>query len=514
MFLQFPEPVLGRTRCTRKDSVRVTEFFGIGIRLYVRVKGLPMPGKTSPVLPTAILLDGSGQAPQIDRVSVDDLMSLVPDRGRTPVQIGAILILDVGAGLDPAQLLATLERRLPAVPRLRQNLVHLPLFSGRPIWVDDPQFKITDHVSVMRCPSPAGVGAVLDVAAGLLMTPLPRDRALWAAALVTDVGAGQAALILRFHHVLADGVAGLAILAGLADGVGEPQDSPFPRPRPTHPQLMADAARDGLRAARGFPAALVGFARALSQFRPALVSRLPSSSLNRPTGPLRRFATVSCDLAEIHGVAHSSGATVNDVVLSSVTGALHRLLAERQESVETFVLSVPVSFRRSTTGQHLGNRSGVTPLHLPGVGEPFGRLRAVARITAAAKLNPPGALNALLGPGFRLLAWTGLYQRFIDHQHSVHTFVTNLRGPETTLSLGGHPVVSVIPLAVASGNITVSFAVLSYAGQLTVTLIADPETCPDLSRLRDLLQGELEVLAGSVRPPGQMTVRDREAQGS
>ena len=85
MFLQFPEPVLGRTRCTRKDSVRVTEFFGIGIRLYVRVKGLPMPGKTSPVLPTAILLDGSGQAPQIDRVSVDDLMSLVPDRGRTPV---------------------------------------------------------------------------------------------------------------------------------------------------------------------------------------------------------------------------------------------------------------------------------------------------------------------------------------------------------------------------------------------------------------------------------------------
>ena len=447
----------------------------------------------------------------MDRVSVDNLMSLVPDRGRTPIQIGAVLVLDTSAGLDPARLLATLERRLPAVPRLRQRLVHLPLFSGRPIWVDDPLFKITDHVSVMRCPSPGGQDAVLDVAASLLMTPLPRDRALWAVALVTDVGAGRAALILRVHHVLADGVTGLAVLAGLADGASEPQglqdsqglyDSPFPRPAPTRVQLVADAARDSLRAARGFPAALAGFVRAILQFGPALVSRLPPSSLNRPTGPLRRFATVTCDLAEIHGAAHSNGATVNDVVLSSVTGALHRLLAERGESLDAFVLSVPVSFRRSTTVQHLGNRSGVTPLHLPGVGEPLERLRAVARITAAAKLRPPGTLNALIGPGFRLLARTGLYQRFIDHQHFNHTFVTNLKGPETGLSLGGHPIVSVIPLATASGNVTVSFAVLSYAGQLTVTLIADPETCPDLSRLRDLLKSELEVLAGSVQPSG------------
>lgn len=470
--------------------------------------------KTLSVLSTVHRPDMSGLTPRLDRVSVDDLMSLVPDRGRTPVQIGAILILDVGAGLDPARLLATLDRRLPAVPRLRQKLVHPPVFSGRPVWVDDPRFKITDHVSVLRCPSPGGQDAVLDVAAGLLMTPLPRDRALWAATLVTDVGVGQAALILRFHHVLADGVAGLAILAGLADGLSELHDTQFPHPGPTHAQLIADAARDVLRGVQRFPAALMGLTRALFQFGPAAVSSLPTSSLNRPTGPLRRFVTVTCDLADARDLAHSNGATVNDVVLSSVTGALHGLMAVRGESVDTFVLSVPVSFRRSTTVQQLGNRSGVTPLHLPGLGEPFGRLRAVARITAAAKLRPPGTLNALLGPGFRLLAWMGLYQRFIDHQRSVHTFVTNLRGPESTLSLDGHPVVSVIPLAVASGNITVSFAVLSYAGQLTITLIADPETCPDLSRLRDLLQGELAGLGAPLRPPGQVSVRDQEAQGS
>lgn len=115
-----------------------------------------MREKTLSVLPTAVPPAEAEQAPQMNRVSIDDLMSLVPDRGRTPVQIGAILVLDVGAGLDPAQLLAMLKRRLPAVPRFRQRLTYPPIFSGRPFWVDDPQFKMSNHVSVMRCPSPIG----------------------------------------------------------------------------------------------------------------------------------------------------------------------------------------------------------------------------------------------------------------------------------------------------------------------------------------------------------------------
>ena len=210
--------------------------------------------KTLSVLSTVHRPDMSEQTPRLDRVSVDDLMSLVPDRGRTPVQIGAILVLDVGAGLDPARLLATLDRRLPAVPRLRQKLVHPPVFSGRPVWVDDPRFKITDHVSVLRCPSPGGQDAVLDVAASLLMTPLPRDRALWAATLVTDVGVGQAALILRFHHVLADGVAGLAILADLRMGRANHRtrrshtpDPPTPNSSPTPREMFFGASRGSRR---------------------------------------------------------------------------------------------------------------------------------------------------------------------------------------------------------------------------------------------------------------------------
>ena len=72
--------------------------------------------------------------------------------------------------------------------------------------------------------------------------------------------------------------------------------------------------------------------------------------------------------------------------------------------------------------------------------------------------------------------------------------MSNVRGPESRLSFLGCPITSIIPLSAASGNVTVSFAVLSYAGSLTITLIADPDTCPDLSELRDALEEEVRVL--------------------
>ena len=84
-----------------------------------------------------------------------------------------------------------------------------------------------------------------------------------------------------------------------------------------------------------------------------------------------------------------------------------------------------------------------------------------------------------------------------DRQRLIHTFVSNVRGPESRLSFLGCPIASIIPLSAASGNVTVSFAVLTYAGTLTITLIADPDTCPDLSELRDALEEEVRVLTAS-----------------
>jgi hypothetical protein len=183
------------------------------------------------------------------------------------------------------------------------------------------------------------------------------------------------------------------------------------------------------------------------------------------------------------------------VVLAAITAALHRLLIERGEHVPAFVVSVPFSARRQANAHDLGNQSGVVPLRLPATGAFETRLAEIARITRSAKGTQRGASTAVLGPVFRLLARVGLYQRFISHQRLIHTFVSNLSGPKDQLHLLGCPVIDVIPLSVATGNVTVSFSILSYAGTLTITINADPDTCSDFERLQETLQQEIDALS-------------------
>jgi diacylglycerol O-acyltransferase len=439
----------------------------------------------------------SARRASTERVSTDDLMSLAAERGSTPMQVGAVLLLDASEHLDPELVVHAFAHRITAVPRLRQRLVTVPWGCGRPVWVDDRDFAVGNHLSVVPCPSPGGESAVLGVAADLLATRLPRDRPLWTARMVTDTGQGGSALVVVFHHVLADGIGGLAVLAGLVDGAADTHDSAFPRRMPSRRRLAVEAARDRLRWAGKIPGALRRLGDGASQLGPVFSGRLAPTSLNRPTGPRRCFAGVQVDLDEVHRAAHRHGATVNDVVLSAIAAALHRLLTIRGERVDEFVVSVPFSARRHTTAHDLGNRSGVIPLRVVGTGGPAERLTSLAATTRAGKQTRPGASTALLSPLFRLLAAVGLYRWFIDRQRLIHTFVSNVRGPDARLSFLGCPITTIIPLSAPTGNVTVSFAVLSYAGSLRITLAADPDTCPDLSELRKLLDEEVRVLTAA-----------------
>lgn len=122
------------------------------------------------------------------------------------------------------------------------------------------------------------------------------------------------------------------------------------------------------------------------------------------------------------------------------------------------------------------------------------RLAAIARITRDHRTAAPGASAAVLGPAFRILARLGALRWFVNRQRLVSTFVTNLRGPTARLSLLGAPISGVIPVSPITGNITVAFAALSYAGTLVDTVVADPERCPDLPVLVANLQCELDTM--------------------
>jgi len=405
----------------------------------------------------------------IDRTSPDDLMSLASD-----MQVGAVVVLD----REPDDVESLLADRVRTVPRLRRRLVTTPFGCGRPVWVDDPGFDITRHTSRITCPAPGDDAALLDIASSLVIRPLPRSAPLWSATLVTGLAENRAALIMVFHHVLSDGMGGLAVLANLVDGAPSAETLAFPAPAPSRRELARDAWTSRLRLPRHISSAGLQW--------PSGGSRC---SLNQPTGPRRQQTMAQTSVSRLHAAAHRGGGTVNDALLTAVMGALGTVLTRRGDHVDELTVSIPVSMRQSTTAAHLGNSTGVMPVALPTGGDPWSRLTRIAAITRSHKKYAGSA-----APIFRVLNALGIADWFMNHQHMVNTVVTNVHGPDNPMSLGGAQVVGLIPLSATTGNVTVAFAALSYAGAFTVTVVADPDRVPDLLVLTEALQTELAVL--------------------
>jgi hypothetical protein len=203
------------------------------------------------------------------------------------------------------------------------------------------------------------------------------------------------------------------------------------------------------------------------------------------------------ELAGTLASARTRNATVNDLVVTAVTGALVRLLERRGERIGELVVSVPVSRRRQGDAASLGNATGVVPVRVPAVVDAQERLTSLLQQEARVRSTGRGGSAAVLTPLFRTLAAVGAFQAFVDHQHLVHTFVTNLRGPAERLSFAGSPVAAVVPVAVNPGNVTLSFDVLSYAGTLGITVVADPVRVPENDWFRDVLEEELRAVVGA-----------------
>ncbi|GIH95782.1 wax ester/triacylglycerol synthase domain-containing protein [Planobispora siamensis] len=417
-----------------------------------------------------------------------------------PQQIGALLTLEAAPGFDGTAATRLLAERVRAVPRLRQRLVRVPPGCGRPVWADDPAFDAGRHVRCAPCPEPGDEQALLDAATAVVNEPLPRSRPLWAVVFVTGPAGDVLGMVVVLDHVVADGIGGLAVLAGLVDQAApasSAREVPFPRRPPSTRELAADALRERLRALRRVPAfwrAVRVAVTASGGLRPAPAERC---SLLRPVGPRCRVEAVHADLAGLRAAAHRCGGTVNDALLTAITGALRTLLAHRGESVDVFSVAVMVAARRTAGADRLGNEVVPLIVALPGAdGPPSRRLERVAAILRARKATQAEIpLTALSGPLFRVAARLGLYRRYMRRQRRLHTLVSNMRGPDRPLSFAGAPIRAVVPIAVAEGgNITVSFEALSYAGTLTVAVLADPGNVPDLPVLTAALRAELHAL--------------------
>jgi hypothetical protein len=209
---------------------------------------------------------------------------------------------------------------------------------------------------------------------------------------------------------------------------------------------------------------------------------------------------VRADVASLRTAAHRHGATTNDAALVAITAALGQVLRHRGEVLERLLVTVPVSGRGAGDRSDLGNMVSPLLVEVPVTGDLGARLQQVAariRVDKASAAGPPPI--ALLGWLFRPLARLGVYRWYMLHQHRFHVLVSHVRGPESVVSFAGVPIVAATPLVVGEGgNTTVTFEILSYAGTLTVTAIADADHWPDLDRLTAALGSELDRVSRGV----------------
>lgn len=452
----------------------------------------------------------------LERLTASDLFMLLWDDYGWPNQIGGLAILDGTSLLDRDGHLRIeavrrqLEPRLQLVPRFRQLLYRPRLGLGWPLWVDAPRFDLTHHIRVHPLAAPADQAQLVQACQKLARRRLDPARPLWQLWLLPGLPERQVGAFLKLHHVVADGPAGVAAFGALLDLTPEgptPVTPPWtPTPIPTTRELLGDNLRRRRQElGRGW-SSLAHPARTLRQAQAAWPAwrevfteqRAPQTSLNHLVGADRRLAIIGGRLDLAKQVAHAHQAKVNDVVLAAVAGGLRQLLASRGEPVDRLVLRamVPISLHHEQPGQAQGNQPGWMMVPLPlGEPDPVRRLALIAAETATRTHQA----RPQTGSGiFRFLAGQRAWYRHFPQQRSVNLVVTNVPGPPAALYLAGARLLELFPVVPVMGNLTLVVAVLSYAGQLNLTAVADPDGCPDLEVFAQGMRSALDELAQSV----------------
>lgn len=399
-------------------------------------------------------------------------------------------VLRLNREVARAELLEVLQQRLVA---------RYPTFSmcARPArwplrrahWQDDPAFALSGHVvDAGLVEGDAGLAALVSE---LLGRPLPMARPPWQFHLVSLVGEGgrrTSVLVARLHHCLADGVALAGVLHSLTDG------EPAGAVRPGAPEPSGHPVRRAVAAA-GFGVVVV---RTVAQL--LLATRDPRTRLSGRLGTAKVAAwSQPMDLAVVKRVAKALDATVNDVLLAVIAGALRAHLTENGDRAHDLRVFVPVDLRPpgAAVPTSLGNRFGMVFVRLPvSVADPLARVRAVHQRMSRRKASAQAAATfAVLTVVGALPAWAHrLAVRVLGSKSSA--VVTNVVGPARPLRLAGARLTRLGFWVPQAGSVGLGVSIVSYAGELTVGVAADRNLVPEPARLAAAVEDGLAELTG------------------
>lgn len=434
-------------------------------------------------------------------------MDRIPEMRST---IGVLVTLERSPPRE--RMRAEFERLACNLPRMRQWVADVPLGLAPPEWIEDEQFDLDYHLRYVAVPPPGDIEALLQELSPLYATTLDRDRPLWEAYVAEGLLDGRGAVFIKMHHCLTDGVGGSRLFAELMGArmaavsatrfvsirqsdiasllwraagynVGETLRGMLELIR-----LLGTAALSPAETARSLArgiSTLAGFGR-------ELVMPRADSPLDHHRSLSRQLSTFEMSLPEIDSIRRPLQATNNDVVLTIVSGAMHRWHSSHGADVHELRALVPVNLRNEAD-PHAGNRLALLAVSLP-IGEPspLRRLRVIQERMGQIKTDRRATMYPFLARFMTALPLPVAKQ--LGRQQTMRTnFVcTNVPGPGRLCYLAGELIERVYPYAPLVGDHPVAIALYTYRDRVLVGLDVDPLAMDDLPLFRDALQEAYE----------------------
>lgn len=397
------------------------------------------------------------------------------------------------------KLKKVIKDRFMAYPRFRQKVVETATGT---FWQDDADFDLDWHVRLTALPGKADKFALERFVSLLASTPLDQTKPLWQFHLV-DKYDGGSALIMRIHHCYADGIALVQVLLSMTDSqVVANKDKTLAKTwlkddgsavnarmgamsryvklgesilgkgmdLYRDPSIASVVAKEGAEIARE-----LAFALSLSDD--------PATVLRGRLGVRKRVAWApALPLEDVKTISRYFNATVNDVLMASMAGALRSYMLDRGEHVDglTIRATVPVNLRPLEHAKKLGNHFGLVFLDLPvGEANPSIRLQRVVECMTQLKQSRQAIV------AFGLLATIGMLPPAVQQlalelfSRKATTVATNVPGPQMPLYMAGVKIVEQMFWVPQTGSIGLGVSILSYNGNVHFGLIADAKLMPD-----------------------------------
>ncbi len=443
--------------------------------------------------------------------------------------------MEFEAPIDFNRLCVTIESRLASFPRFQKKIVMPRTGVGVPSWVDDEHYDLRSHLQRVALPAPGDKTELQLMISNLAITPLDPNKPLWQVHLIENYGKG-CVLFFRIHHCITDGIAGIHVLLSTADTDPDapwPERKPKKKPKPfslgellpidallhsaektfSTAQQIGRQVQNEIEKAIADPAHLkelakvssivpTDFASVFSKYM--LMSSDPNTAFKGKLGARKRIAwTEPFELDTIKKVGKAiSTATLNDVLIATVTGAMRRYLKTRNTRVNELDLrvAVPVNVRKPGTESELGNKFSLVFLPLPvHLKDPVLRLKEIKRRMDRLKTSPDPYIN------FALLSVMGYLPPLLAKKaaavfgNKASGVLTNVPGPRQPLYYAGQEVKNLMFWVPRSGQIGLGISILSYNGSVTVGIASDEGLMPDPEVLLDGFEDEFNALLDLVK---------------